>query len=215
MKVILVNGSPHEHGCTARALEEVAKALESCGVRSEVFWLGTEPISGCLGCGGCARAGKCVIEDKVNEFLDLAAEADGFVFGSPVHYAGASGALTAFMDRAFYSDMCGRRRAFYLKPAAAVLSARRGGTTAAFDQLNKYFLISQMPVIASNYWNMVHGSVPAEVERDEEGLQIMRVLGRNMAWFLQCKKAGEQAGVPLPEKERKISTNFIRKEIEK
>ncbi len=212
MKVLLVNGSPHQNGCTARALAEIGAALQSCGVESEVFWLGTEPISGCRGCGGCAKLGRCVIEDKVNEFAELAKSADGFVFGSPVHYAAASGALTAFMDRLFYSDMCGRRRAFYLKPAAAVLSARRGGTTAALDQLNKYFLISQMPVIASNYWNMVHGSRPEDVERDEEGLQIMRVLGRNMAWFLHCKQAGAEAGVPLPETERKISTNFIRKE---
>lgn len=210
MKVLLVNGSPHQNGCTARALREVADTLATCGVESEIFWLGTDAIGGCRGCGGCAKAGKCVIEDKVNEFAELAKDADGFVFGSPVHYAAASGNLTAFMDRLFFSDMCGRRRAFYLKPAAAVLSARRGGTTAAFDQLNKYFLISQMPVIASNYWNMVHGSRAEEVEQDEEGLQIMRVLARNMAWFLRCKEAGAEAGVPLPETERKRSTNFIR-----
>ncbi len=210
MKVLLVNGSPHQNGCTARALAEVGAALASCGIDSEVFWLGTDPIGGCRGCGGCAKMGKCVIDDKVNAFAELAKQADGFVFGSPVHYAAASGTLTAFMDRLFYSDMCGRRRAFYLKPAAAVLSARRAGTTAALDQLNKYFLISQMPVIASSYWNMVHGSCAQDVEKDEEGLQVMRVLGRNMAWFLHCKQAGEQAGVPLPEKERKISTNFIR-----
>ena len=210
MKVLLVNGSPHQNGCTARALREVADTLAACGVESEIFWLGTDAIGGCRGCGGCAKAGKCVIEDKVNEFAELAKDADGFVFGSPVHYAAASGNLTAFMDRLFFSDMCGRRRAFYLKPAAAVLSARRGGTTAAFDQLNKYFLISQMPVIASNYWNMVHGSRAEEVEQDEEGLQIMRVLARNMAWFLRCKQAAAEAGVPLPETERKRSTNFIR-----
>ena len=142
--------------------------------------------------------------------MDLAKSANGFIFGSPVHYAAAGGAITSFMDRAFFSAAMSGRRYFYLKPAACVVSARRAGTTAAFDQLMKYFTISEMPVISSRYWNMVHGSTSEEVKKDLEGMQIMRVLGRNMAWFLKCKEAGEKAGVPLPKKEDIIFTNFIR-----
>ena len=150
MKVLLVNGSPHEKGCTYTALQEVAGTLEHEGITAELFHIGTKPISGCTACGACRKLGKCVISDSVNEFRELAKDADGFIFGSPVHYAAASGALTSFMDRLFYSD---RTQSFYLKPAAAVVSARRGGTTAAFDQLNKYFTIAQMPIISSKYWN--------------------------------------------------------------
>jgi len=146
----------------------------------------------------------------VNEFLDMAANADGFVFGSPVHFAAAGGAITSFMDRAFFAGMRSRDRMFYLKPAAAVVSARRAGTTATFDQLNKYFTISEMPVVSSRYWNMVHGSAPEEVRKDLEGMQVMRILGRNMAWFLKCKQAGSKAGVPFPEREETVFTNFIR-----
>jgi multimeric flavodoxin WrbA len=209
MNVLLINGSPHPHGCTYTALEEVAKTLNSEGIESRIFQVGTKPLAGCIACKTCAETGRCAFSDSVNDFVDLAKDADGFVFGSPVHYAAASGAITSFMDRAFYSDMNSGRKSFYLKPAAAIVSARRAGTTAAFDQLNKYFMISQMPVISSQYWNMVHGATPEDVQKDLEGLQIMRTLARNMAWFLKCKEAGIKAGVPFPEKEPHIRTNFI------
>ncbi len=207
MKVLLVNGSPHEFGCTYTALAEAAKTLENEGISTEFFWLGTKPLSGCIGCGTCRKAGKCVFDDKVNEFLEKAKEADGFLFGSPVHYAAASGALTSFMDRAFYA---GAKELYALKPAAAVVSARRAGTTAAFEQINKYFTISEMPVISSCYWNMVHGSKPDDVKQDEEGLYTMRLLAKNMAFFLKCKKIALENGLTLPEKEPRVFTNFIR-----
>jgi multimeric flavodoxin WrbA len=210
MKVLLVNGSPHEKGCTYTALVEVADTLNAEGIETEIFQIGNKPLSGCIACGNCRKTGQCVFSDRVNEFLDIAKEADGFIFGSPVHYAAAGGTITSFLDRAFYSDLCSGRQSFYLKPAAAVVSARRAGTTATFDQLNKYFTISEMPVIASRYWNMVHGHTPEDVKQDLEGLQIMRILGRNMAWFLKCKEAGIKAGVPFPAREERIATNFIR-----
>lgn len=211
MKVILVNGSPQEKGCTYTALEEVANTLNDEGIETDIFHIGTKPISGCIDCKKCQSLGRCVFADRVNEFLELARDADGFIFGSPVHYASAGGAITSFMDRAFYAELQTGKQIFYLKPAAAVVSARRAGTTTTFDQLNKYFTLSQMPVISSRYWNMVHGTTPEEVKKDSEGLQIMRVLARNMAWFLKCKEAGMKAGVPFPVKEERISTNFIRK----
>jgi multimeric flavodoxin WrbA len=210
MKVLLVNGSPHKEGCTYVALKEVEKELNKENIATEIFWVDIKPIAGCIACKSCAKTGKCVFDDKVNEFLNMAKQADGFIFGTPVHYAAASGALTSFMDRAFYTDSMSKSRIFYLKPAATVISARRAGTTATFDQINKYFSISQMPIISSRYWNMVHGSKPEEVSKDEEGLQIMRVLGRNMAYFLKCKEAGVKAGIELPEVEDNIYTNFIR-----
>lgn len=210
MKVLLVNGSPHEKGCTYTALMEVADTLRREDVESQLFWIGNKPISGCIACGSCGRTGQCSIHDKVTEFLEIAKEFDGFIFGSPVHYAGMAGNMGSFMDRAFFTDNCAGKGTFYLKPAAAIVSARRAGTTAALDEMNKYFLHAQMPVISSRYWNMVHGGNPEEVKKDLEGLQIMRVLARNMAWFLKCKEAGEKLGVPLPEREQRISTNFIR-----
>jgi multimeric flavodoxin WrbA len=210
VKVLLVNGSPHAKGCTYTALGEVAKALNTEGIETEIFQIGTKPISGCLACFTCQETGRCKISDRVNDFLDNAIDADGFVFGSPVHYASAGGAITSFMDRAFFANKCSERQLFHLKPAAAVVCARRAGTTATFDQLNKYFTISQMPVISSKYWNMVHGLTPEEVKKDLEGLQIMRTLGRNMAWFLKCKEAGIKAGIAFPEHEEDITTNFIR-----
>jgi multimeric flavodoxin WrbA len=210
MNVILVNGSPHPKGCTFTALEEVAGTLNKEGIETRIFQVGTKPLAGCIACKKCAETGRCAFSDGVNEFVDLAVEADGFIFGSPVHYAAASGAITSFMDRVFYSNMNAGRNAFYLKPAAAILSARRAGTTAAFDQLNKYFTISQMPVISSRYWNMVHGVQPEDVKKDLEGLQIMRILAGNMAWFLKCKEAGMKAGVPFPSSEEIVMTNFIR-----
>ena len=210
MKVLLVNGSPHKEGCTYTALEEVARTLNTEGIETHIFWIGTKPLAGCIACRTCAKTGRCIFSDTVNDFLDLAKDADGFVFGSPVHYAAASGAITSFMDRAFYTDLQAKRQSFYLKPAAAVVSARRAGATSTFDQLNKYFTISEMPIIASRYWNMVYGATPEDVKRDLEGLQTMRVLARNMAWFLKCKEAGTKAGVLLPAKEDSIYTNFIR-----
>ncbi|MDK2830463.1 MAG: hypothetical protein PWQ51_1341 [Methanolobus sp.] len=210
MKVLLVNGSPHEKGCTYTALTEVAETLNEEGIDTEIYWIGKKPLTGCTACRSCAKTGKCAFNDKVNEFLDIAIEADGFFFGSPVHYAAATGAITSFMDCAFYTNLLGGRNTFYLKPAAAVLSARRAGTTATLDQLNKYFTISEMPIISSRYWNMVHGAKPEDVKKDLEGLQTMRVLARNMTWFLKCKEAGMKAGVQLPVKEDTIFTNFIR-----
>lgn len=210
MNVILVNGSPHAKGCTYTALEEVAGTLNAEGIETQFFQVGTKPLAGCIACKKCAETGRCAFSDCVNDFVDLAVDADGFIFGSPVHYAAASGAMTSFMDRAFYSSMNAGKKAFYLKPAAAVTSARRAGTTSAFDQLNKYFTISQMPVISSRYWNMVHGTEPEDVKKDLEGLQTMRVLARNMAWFLKCAEAGKKAGVPLPIQEDVVRTNFIR-----
>jgi len=210
MKVLLVNGSPHKKGCTYTALTEVAKTLNEEDIDTDIFWIRTKPLAGCIACLKCAETGQCSFNDRVNDFLDIAKDADGFIFGSPVHYAAASGAITSFMDRVFYSDLVGGKQSFHLKPAAAVISARRAGTTTTFDQLNKYFTISQMPIISSRYWNMVHGAKPEDVKKDLEGLQTMRVLARNMAWFLKCKDAGTKAGIKLPEQEEIIFTNFIR-----
>ena len=207
MKVFLVNGSPHQHGCTDRALREVASALEQGGIETEIFWIGNQPIGGCIGCGACAKLGRCAFDGVVNEFAEKLGEADGFVFGSPVHYAAASGNMTAFLDRLFYSAP---KETFCRKPAAVVTSARRAGTTAAYEQLLKYPGICQMPIISSCYWNMVHGSCAEEVEQDLEGLRTMRVLGHNMAYFLHCLAAGRAAGVPLPPEEPPARTNFIR-----
>lgn len=206
MKVILVNGSPHAKGCTYTALEEVAGALVKHGIETEIFQVGNKPVAGCIGCGACIGSGKCFQNDVVNEFVEKAREADGFVFGSPVHYASATGAITSFMDRAFY----GKSSVFQGKPAASVVSCRRGGATAAFDQLNKYFTISCMPVVSSQYWNMVHGNTPEEVKQDLEGLQTMRTLGNNMAWLLKCIAAGKEQGICFPEREQAIKTNYIR-----
>lgn len=205
MKVLLVNGSPHVHGCTDRALREVEDTLRQDGIDAEIFWIGNQPVGGCIGCGACRKLGKCAFDGIVNTFAEKLADADGFVFGSPVHYAAASGNMTAFLDRLFYS--AGSKLAH--KPAAVVVSARRSGTTAAFEQLLKYPTIMQMPVISSCYWNAVHGQTPEEVEEDREGLRTMRVLGHNMAYFLHCLAAGKAAGIPLPPDEPPARTNFI------
>lgn len=204
MKVLLVNGSPHEKGCTYRALCEVQKALEQNGVSSEIFWVGQDALSGCIGCGACRELGKCFMDDKVNEFNKLAETADGFVFGCAVHYAGVTGSIKPFMDRVFYS---GGRHLRY-KPGAGVVSCRRGGSSATLDILNKYFTINCMPVASSSYWNMVHGAKPEQVEQDEEGLHTMRTLGHNMSWLIKCIALGKQQGVE-PIKEKKVWTNFI------
>lgn len=208
MKVLLINGSPKPQGCTYTALNEVAKELEKEGIETEIFHVGNKPIRGCMACGGCSKnnSGKCIFnDDTVNIALEKAKEADGFIFGSPVHYAGASGEITSFLDRFFYAG-----NSFDYKPGAAVVSCRRGGSTSALDQLNKYFTISNMPVVSSQYWNMVHGNTPEEVKQDLEGMQTMRTLGKNMAWLLKSIKAGKEAGIVLPEKELPARTNFIR-----
>ncbi len=206
MKVMLVNGSPHHEGCTYTALQEVAKALNADGIETKNFWIGLRPISGCLSCGGCRDAEHCAIDDIVNVFIDEAKDCDAFVFGAPVHFASANGAMISFMDRAFYSG----KKALEFKPAASVVSCRRGGASATFDELNKYFTIRNMPVVSSQYWNQVHGNTPEEVIQDLEGMQTMRTLGHNIAWLLKCIEAGRSVGIEHPEPEEQIKTNFIR-----
>ena len=209
MKVLLVNGSPHQRGCTYTALCEVSESLNKNGIDTDLFWIGNKPISGCIACKTCVKNNQCVFNDTVNEFLNIAGDYDGFVFGTPVHWAGASGGVTSFLDRAFYADLNGNGGRFFLKPAAAVMSARRAGTTATWDQMNKYFGLMQMPIITSRYWNMVHGTTPQEVMQDREGLATLRTLGHNMAYFLKCKEVGSKL-VPLPPVETPERTNFIR-----
>ena len=205
MKVMLLNGSPRGEKCTYTALSVIAERLNELGIETEIFHVGAKPLAGCIGCGTCRTNGKCFVDDGVNEFVEKMDSADGLIVGSPVYYASASGQITSFLDRAFYSsgEMAG-------KPAAAIVSCRRGGATAAFDQLNKYFSISNMPIVTSNYWNQVHGNTPEEVLQDEEGMQTMRTLADNMAWLLNCIQAGREKGINLPAYEPKIKTNFIR-----
>ena len=205
MKVLLVNGSYRQRGCTGVALAEVERALREEGVQTETLFLGNAPIADCMACGQCRKLGKCVLEDAVNPFVEKAREAQGFVFGSPVYYAHPSGRILSFLDRAFFSGSA----AFAFKPAAAVLSARRAGTTASFDVLNKYFTISSMPVVSATYWNHVYGSQPEEVPQDQEGLMTMYNIGKNMAWLLKCLEMGAQHGLTHPDNP-KIATNFIR-----
>lgn len=205
MKVLLLNGSPHEKGCTYTALMEVGKTLEKHRVETELLWLGTKPVAGCIACGKCS-GGHCIFQDGVNDIADRLDTIDGIVVGSPVYYSGASGQVTAFLDRLFY--VCGKRMAG--KAAASVVSCRRGGATATFQQLNQYFAMSNMPIVTSQYWNQVHGSKAEDVLQDEEGLQTMRTLGENMAWLLKCIQAGRAAGVPEPVYEPVIRTNYIR-----
>ena len=206
MKVLLVNGSPRAAGCTNTALEEVAKTLGEAGIETEIFWLGAKPVQDCVACGKCRKLKKCVFDDVVNTLIEKAKTADGFVFGSPVYYAHPSGRVQSALDRAFYAG----KYAFAGKPGTAVVSARRGGTAASFDVINKYFGISSMPVVSSTYWNMVYGNTPDEVRRDEEGMQTMRNLGRNMAYLLRCIEAGKAAGIESPAQEGAFKTNFIR-----
>ena len=205
MKVLLINGSPNEHGCTYTALSETAETLQKPGIDTEILYLGKKPVAGCIACGKCRETGKCVFDDKVNEVIDKLDSIDAIVVGSPVYYAGPSGQLTAFLDRLFYSG--GGRMAGKL--GASVVSCRRGGASAAFDRLNKYFTISSMPVVSSQYWNQVHGFTPEDVRKDGEGLQTMRTLGENMAWLLKCIEAGREKGISLPEYEERIATHFI------
>ena len=210
MKVLLINGSPHEQGCTYTALSEVASALHTEGIDTEILQVGTSPIRGCTGCGTCfrTRSRRCVFgDDLVNVALDKMKECDALVVGSPVHYASAGGSVTALLDRMFYAGSRDLRG----KVGAAVVSARRAGTTAALDQLNKYFIISGMPIAPSQYWTMVHGNTPEDVEKDEEGLQIMRTLGKNLAWMVKSFALAREHGIlpPAAEKEKK-RTDFIR-----
>ena len=208
MKVLLINGSPKANGCAYTALNEVATTLNNEDIQTEIFQIGKEAVQGCIDCGHCFSAGECVFQDDiVSTALEKAKESDGFVFGSPVYYAAASGQMTALMNRMFYSS----RGVFAHKPGAAVVCCRRAGSTAALDQLNKYMTISQMLLVGSQYWPMVHGSNPDQARKDLEGMQVMRVLGRNMAWVLKSIQAGREAGIQKPEPEQQRHwTNFIR-----
>lgn len=204
MKVLLINGSPRGKGNTYIALSEVAKTLQANGVETEIVSIGAKAVQGCIACGRCAELGRCVFNDALyNTVREKLETADGIVVGSPVYYAGPNGSLCALLDRLFFSASSLLR----YKPAAAVAVCRRGGASATFDRLNKYFMISNMPVVTSQYWNSVHGRLPGEALQDAEGLQTMRTLGNNMAWMLKSLKNG---GEPLPEKEPDIMTSFVR-----
>lgn len=208
MKVLLINGSPRENGCTHTALAEAESVLKGEGLETEIVWLGAGAIRDCIGCGQCntKHEGCIFADDSINEVIAKAKEADGFIFGTPVYYAHPSGRILSALDRMFYAG----KSAFAHKPGAAIASARRAGTTASIDVLNKYFTISEMPIVASSYWNMVHGNRPEDVLQDKEGLQVMRNLGRNMAWLLKCIEAGKNQGILMPENEYGEKTSFIR-----
>lgn len=209
LKVLLVNGSPHKEGCVYTALSELAGSLKDEGIQSEIFWVGNQPLAGCIGCGSCIGKRACFRKDTVNDFTELIDRYDGFVFGTPVHYAGASGFMTSFMDRVFFIDeFNGEHLAG--KPAAAIATCRRSGGTATLDQLNKYMADCNMPIVPSQYWNVIHGNTPEEIRQDTEGLQIMRVLAKNMAWLLKCIRIGREQGIEFPNPEQHIMTNFIR-----
>jgi len=206
LSVLLINGSPHANGCTHTALAEVAGELHDAGIETRELHIGSGPIYPCTACKVCLETGYCIFKnDKVNEAIDLLKEADGVIVGSPVFYAGPNGSLCSFLDRMFFL----KNLPYRFKPAAAVVSCRRGGASASFDRLNKYFTLSSMPLVSSQYWNAVHGMTPDEVLQDTEGLQIMRTLGRNMAWLLKCLDATKET-VPYPVLEPWAPTNFIR-----
>ena len=209
LKVLLVNGSPHKDGCVRTALSEIATALDKEDVKSDVFWIGNQALAGCIGCGSCIGRRKCFREDVVSQFVQIMDNYDGFIFGTPVHYAGASGGLTSFLDRVFFIDEFNGEH-FAGKPAAAIATCRRSGATAALDQLNKYMTDCNMPIVPSQYWNVVHGNTPDEIRRDAEGLQTMRTLARNMAWMLKCFSLGKEHGIAFPVHEKHTMTNFIR-----
>lgn len=206
MKVLMLNGSANEQGNTYTALSEIGSQLEKEGIEYEIFQIGADAIKDCIGCGGCNESGCVFDDDRVNEFIKKARKADGFVFGTPVYYAHPSGRVLSFLDRVFYSSS----KSFAHKPGASIAVARRGGTTASFDVMNKYFGISQMPVAGSTYWNIAHGRTPGEAAQDAEGMQTMRNLARNIAWMMKCFKAGADAGIAVPEADRTSRTNFIR-----
>ena len=206
MKVLLVNGSPHQYGCTFTALSEIAQTLQKENIESEIFWIGNQPVQGCAACMQCRKEGAsgCIFKDELyNNFVEKMQTADGVIIGSPVYYAGPAGSLCAILDRVCFSAA----GYFRHKPAACMVNCRRGGASAAFDRLNKYFTIMQMPVISSQYWNSTHGCTPDEVRQDLEGMQTMRTLARNMAHYLKSNSA---ANLPLPKKEPSVATNFIR-----
>lgn len=206
MKVLLINGSPHKDGCVFTALSEIAEELHKQEIDTQIFHIGTQPIRGCIACGACLESGYCMFkDDPVNECVDLAHQADGIIVGSPVYYASPNGALCAFLDRMFFL----KANKYAYKPAAAIVNCRRGGASASFDVLNKYFTISNMLVVGSQYWNDTHGLVPADVRQDLEGMQTMRTLAKNMAWLLKCLDFAKDK-VPLPLKEEWQGTNFIR-----
>ncbi len=205
MKVLLINGSPRANGNTALALEEMRKVFEAEGVEAEIVHVGNKPIRGCVGCGGCAKKGRCVFDDAVNEVAEKFEAADGLVVGSPVYYAGPNATVQALMDRLFYSARFDKT----MKVGASVAVCRRGGASATFDRLNKYFTIAGMPVASSQYWNSVHGGAPGEAAQDEEGLQTLRVLARNMAFLIKSIALGREK-YGLPQKEEHAWTNFIR-----
>ncbi len=209
LKVMLVNGSPHKEGCVHTLLNEIADMLSRQEINTEIIWIGNQPISGCIGCRSCIGRGTCFRDDIVNKFISKIDEYDGFIFGTPVHYAAASGGITSFMDRVFFIDEFNGHH-FAGKPAAAIASCRRSGGTATIDQINRYFTDSNMPVVPSQYWNVVHGVTPEQIHQDIEGLQIMRTLARNMAWMLKCIHAGKENGINFPEHETLTRTNFIR-----
>ena len=211
LKVLMLNGSPHEKGCTYTALSEIADELKRNGIDSEIIHVGNKPYYGCRGCGACRKnpdLNGCAFgkDDGINDIIAKAKDSDALIIGSPVHYAAASGSITCVLDRVFYAG----GKHFAYKPGAAVLSCRRGGATASLDQLNKYFLINKMPVVSSQYWNMVHGNTPDEVKQDLEGMQTMRTLAKNTAWILNCIEAGKEAGILVPELEKPVRTNFIK-----
>lgn len=206
MKVILLNGSPKSNGNTFIALNEVSKSLNAEGIDTEIVHVGSKPIRGCLACGQCNNLKECVTRDLVNEVLAKFKDADGLIVGSPVYYASPAGTLISFLDRLFFSAKFDKT----MKVGASVAVARRGGTTATFDVLNKYFTISNMPIVSSNYWNNVHGAAPGEAKEDAEGLQTMRRLGKNMAFLIKAIRLAKES-IPLPtlDEQRQI-TNFIR-----
>ena len=205
MKVLMINGSPHKNGTTARLLKEVESELIKNGIETVNYCVGDKPIRGCVACGKCAELKKCVFDDEVNKIAKEFEGADGIIVGSPVYFASANGTLVSFLDRLFMSSKFDKT----MKVGAAVVAARRAGTTATFDMINKYFSISSMPIVSSNYWNMGHGSSATDAEKDEEGLQIMRTLGKNAAFLIKAI-SDEKNKTSLPEKESKIKTNFIR-----
>lgn len=207
MKVLLINGSPHPHGCTYTALHEVETTLQANGIETELLYLGTKPIAGCIACQQCMKTGYCFHDDLVQQTQKRLDEFDGIVIGSPVYYSAPTGQLVSFLNRLFYateSRMAG-------KLGASVVSCRRGGASATFEQLIQYFTVANMPIVSSQYWNSVHGFTPEDVEQDKEGLQTMRVLGQNMAWLLHCIEAGRKAGIALPVYEPRLRTHFIQR----
>lgn len=209
MKVLLVNGSPHKKGCINADLTMVSEELNKEGIDTEIFHIGTKAISGCTFCMKCAELRHCVVDDVVNEFIEKAKTADGFIFGAPVYYASMNGAMSAFLDRAFFAGS-NNEDIFRLKPAASIVNARRAGNTVTFDQMNRYLEMSEMPVISSTYWNMTHGFTPEDVAKDLEGINTLKVLAKNMAYFLKCKEAADQAGIVRPEIPEAVRTHFIR-----